>query len=150
MNLRILLSCARSVTLVAALSYTTATVSAVSLPATPQITAAGDQENQYQFVRRGPEADMLREAYDILARADHDYKGHRAKAMHEIEEAGKLIGMNLRGEGHGRERQAVSDTQLHHAQDLLEQVRNNVVGQKKVHNRVEAAIKQLSIALSIK
>lgn len=44
---------------------------------------------------------MLREAYDILARADHDYKGHRAKAMHEIEAAGKLIGMNVKGEGKG-------------------------------------------------
>ena len=93
---------------------------------------------------------MLREAYDILARADHDYKGHRAKAMHEIEQAGKLIGMNVKGEGKGHERQGVSDSQLHHAQELLIQVSANMAGQKKVHKRVEAAINQLGIALKIK
>ena len=149
MNLSFLPSCARVATLLAVLSYVT-TIHAATLPAAPQVTASGDQENQYQFVRRGPEGEMLREAYDILARADHDYKGHRAKAMHEIEEAGKHIGMDLKGEGHGRERQGVSDAQLHHAQELLIQVSANMAGQKKVHNRVEAAIQQLSIALSIK
>ncbi len=93
---------------------------------------------------------MLREAYGILERADHDYKGHRAKAMHEIEAAGKLIGMNVRGDGKGHERQGVSDAQLHHAQELLVQVSTNMAGKKKVHNRVEAAIKQLGIALKTK
>jgi hypothetical protein len=123
---------------------------AAALPTAPQTTAAGDVDNQYQFVRQGSEGEMLHEAYNILARADHDYKGHRAKAMHEIEAADKLIGMNVKGEGKGRENQAASDAQLHHAQELLVQVSANLAGQKKVHKHVEAAIKHLGIALSIK
>jgi hypothetical protein len=149
MNFKFLPFCGRIATLLSVLSYATI-VHAAALPTAPQNTAAGDVDNQYQFVRQGSEGEMLREAYNILARADHDYKGHRAKAMHEIEAAGKLIGMNVKGEGKGHENQAASDAQLHHAQELLVQVSANMAGQKKVHNHVEAAIKHLGIALSIK
>src|SRR5579859_2277050 len=41
------------------------------------------------------EAVKLRHAYAILATGDHDYKGHRAKAMKAVEAAGKLLGVDL-------------------------------------------------------
>lgn len=124
-------------------------IRAASMPTTLP-TAASDQENQFQFVRQGPEAEKLREAYQIMAWADHDYKGHRAKAMHATEEAGKRFGLDLKGEGRGHERQGVSNGQLRHARDLLIEVRDVSVGQKRVHKHVDEAIKQLGVALNIK
>ena len=57
-------------------------------------------------------AALLTEAYADLDRADHDYKGHRIKAMEQIDRAGKVLKLNLRGDGHGHEKQGVSDEQL--------------------------------------
>ncbi len=92
--------------------------------------------------------DLLRQAYAALEVADHDYKGHRVAAMKQIEEAGKVLGVTIRGEGKGHEKQSVSDNQLRQAQGLLEQAKPALSGQALHH--VEAAIKQISTALSIK
>ena len=95
-----------------------------------------------------PSADLLQQAYTTLEQADHDYKGHRIAAMKQIEAAGKLLGLNLRGDGKGHEKQGVSDQQLRSAQALLEQARAGLAGKSLKH--VDRAIKQLNIALSIK
>ncbi|MDB6022285.1 MAG: hypothetical protein JWQ04_2142 [Pedosphaera sp.] len=99
------------------------------------------------FAGPNPE-DLLIQAYVKLEQADHDYKGHRADAMKEIEAAGKLVGVNVRGDGRGHERQGVSDEQLRTARELLEQARGGLHG--KALARVDKAIKQISIALKIK
>lgn len=125
-------------------------VRAASMPDTLRTPSSGDQESQFQFVRQGSEGEKLREAYQIMAWAYHDYKGHRAKAMHATEAAGKTFGLNLKGEGRGHERQGISDAQLRHARELLIEVRDVSAGQKKVHKHVDEAIKQLGIALNIK
>ena len=91
---------------------------------------------------------LLRQAYAALAVADHDYKGHRVEAMKQIQEAGKILGITIQGEGKGHEKQVVSDDQIRQAQRLLEQARPMLEG-KALHH-VDAAIKQLSTALSIK
>jgi hypothetical protein len=91
---------------------------------------------------------LLQQAYAALERADHDYKGHRIEAMKHVEAAGKLLGLNLRGDGKGHEKQGVSDEQLRIAQGLLEQARSGLTG--KPLKRVNRAIAQLNIALSIK
>ena len=98
------------------------------------------------------EAELLREAYQILERADHDYKGHRHAAMHQIEEAAKHLGVHLQGDGKGKEPQAVSDAQLRDAKAKLEQAHGMVKGHKngKVPEHINHAIRQLDIALSIK
>jgi hypothetical protein len=98
------------------------------------------------------EADLLRQAYGILASGDHDYKGHRVKAMKATEAAAKKLGVNLHGDGKGHEPQALSDAQLRNAQSLLQQLRSSVSGrgQKKVVKHVDHAIKEISIALSIR
>jgi hypothetical protein len=91
---------------------------------------------------------LLDEAYGALRIADHDYKGHRARAMHQIEDAARELGSKLSGGGRGDEKQVKSDSQLHSAQSLLQQAVGGVTG--KAHHHVEEALKQLSIALSIK
>jgi hypothetical protein len=95
-----------------------------------------------------PAGDLLQQAYTTLEQADHDYKGHRVAAMKQIEAAGKLLGLNLRGDGKGHEKQGISDDQLRTARALLEQARAGMTGKPLRH--VNRAIKQLDIALSIK
>ncbi len=98
------------------------------------------------------EVQTLRSAYLILVMADHDYKGHRVRAMHAIEGACDILGTDIRGDGKGHEKQGVSDEQLHQAaqmlQDALGMAQSN--HQKKVVNHINRAIEQLNIALSIK
>jgi hypothetical protein len=91
---------------------------------------------------------MLDQAYGLLRRADHDYKGHRARAMHQIEDAAKELGTKLSGGGKGDEKQATSDSQLKSAESLLQQAVGGLAG--KAHHHVEEALKQLGIALNIK
>ena len=112
----------------------------------------------------------------LLQAADHDYQGHRAQAVHDIHQAihalhptanhnkssatggkvtGKTVtakGKNLsKGQGANKEPQAVSDAQLKQAIAQL----NTVQGQLKAAppaalNSIQAAVKQLQVALTIK
>ena len=91
---------------------------------------------------------LLTQAYAALASADHDYKGHRVEAMKQVEAAAKLLGVNVRGDGHGHEKQGVSDEQLRTASGLLEQARPALKG-KALHH-VNRALKDISTALKIK
>ena len=93
-------------------------------------------------------AGLLVQAYTTLAQADHDYKGHRVAAMKHIEAAARLLGVNVRGDGKGHEKQGLSDAQLRAAQGLLQQARPGLSGKPLRH--VNKALEQLSIALSIK
>ena len=92
--------------------------------------------------------DLLVQAYTTLEVADHDYKGHRKAAMKQIEAAAAILGVSLKVDGKGHEKQVVSDTQLKTAQGLLEQARAGLSGKALKH--VDNAIKQISVALSIK
>lgn len=92
--------------------------------------------------------DLLRAAYTNLSQADHDYKGHRKDAMKQIEEAAKLLGVKLGGDGKDKEKQGVSDAHLREAANLLHQAQAGLA--KKPLKHVEDAEKQISIALSIK
>jgi len=91
---------------------------------------------------------LLQQAYTALEQADHDYKGHRIAAMKQVEAAGKRLGLNLRGDGKGHEKQGVSDQQLRTAQALLQEASAGLTGKPLKH--VNRALKQLNIALSIK
>ena len=92
--------------------------------------------------------DLLIKAYGNLEMADHDYDGHRADAMKEVEAAGKELGIKIRGEGKGREKQGVSDEQLRIARGLLEEARGELHGKPLSH--VDKAIHQINVALKIK
>jgi hypothetical protein len=98
------------------------------------------------------EVTTLRGAYKVLSVADHDYKGHRVKAMHAIEAACDLMGCDIRGDGKGREKQTVSDAQLRQAQSMVEQARQSVASHHRdaVARHLEEAVKEIATALSIK
>jgi hypothetical protein len=91
---------------------------------------------------------LLDDAYATLAQADHDYKGHRVRAMKQIELAVQELGGKISGQGRGREPQATSDAQLRAAQVLLQQASSGLSGKALKH--VNAAIVQINTALAIK
>ncbi len=94
-------------------------------------------------------ANLLSQAYAALSVADHDYQGHRVKAMKHIEVAAKVLGVTLAGNGTGHEPQATSDQQLHTAQSLLQQAL--VPGLRpRVQKQINLALTEISTALSIK
>ena len=121
---------------------------------TPQPLAGVAIQGQFQPVAfsDSAEAGMLQNAYDILATGDHDYKGHRAKAMHAVKVAAGLLGMTLKGDDKDRQPQPLSDAKLREAQGLLQNVLGNaeVMNQKRVVKHLTEAINQINIALSIK
>jgi hypothetical protein len=91
-------------------------------------------------------------AYVLLKLANHDYDGHRVKAMEEVEAAGKALGLNLEGGGSEHERQLKSDEQIAEARRLLREARNKleVQDRDRVASHVEKAIKEINVALKIK
>ena len=91
---------------------------------------------------------LLDDAYVTLSHADHDYKGHRAKAMNQIKLAVKELGGNISGKGKGHEPQGTSDAQLRAAIGLLQDAKAGLAGKPLKH--VNLAIEQLNTALTIK
>jgi hypothetical protein len=85
----------------------------------------------------------------ILATGNHDYKGHRVRAMHQIEAATSLLGMNLKGDFKDKQPQPLSDAKLREAQGLLQSVLGaaEVKKQKRVTKHITGAINQINIAL---
>jgi len=96
------------------------------------------------------DAEVLRKAYSALRAADHDYHGHRRKAMEAIEEAGKALGADVKGDGKGHEPQAESDAHLRKAQSLLQTIGNASAKSGRIGKHVEHALSELSVALSMK
>lgn len=91
---------------------------------------------------------LLNDAYATLAQAKHDYKGHRVKAMKQIELALGEVGAKVTRTGKNHEPQGTSDAQLRAAQNLLEQASHELSGKALKHT--DAAIKQINEALSIR
>jgi hypothetical protein len=98
------------------------------------------------------ELGLLRKTYHTLKIADHDYKGHRVKAMRSIEAACDELGTNIRGDGKGDETQPVSDDQLRAALKDLQKahVMATQQNQLKVLAQVDKAIDELGRALGVK
>jgi hypothetical protein len=97
------------------------------------------------------EIQTLRQAYSLLEAADHDYDGHRAKAMHHIAMACRVLGTSVKGDGHGDEAQSQSDGQLQQAQSLLQGVESTIAASNAhAGKQVTEAIAELTTALSVK
>jgi hypothetical protein len=124
------------------------------------------------------EAEALREAYLLLAAANHDYDGHRAKAMKQIQEAVGILDRSVMKKGTEAQKeatviedtkelrakviakhvpkvhegQAQSDAQLRAAADLLLKVESALVAgkQKKVLSHVEHAGREIVAALKVR
>src|SRR5215469_1088893 len=108
---------------------------------------------------------LLVNADTMLAHADHDYNGHRAMAMKEIQAAiHDLAGtpharvrtyVHVRHNHYARkasakepETQGNSDSQLRSAEDLLQQASTELSGNAYQH--VNSAIAHLNTALSVR
>ena len=91
---------------------------------------------------------LLNDAYATLAQAKHDYKGHRVKAMKQIELALGEAGAKVSSQGKNHEPQSTSDVQLRAAQSLLQQASPSLSGKALKH--VNNAISQINDALAIK
>jgi hypothetical protein len=90
---------------------------------------------------------LLDDAYATLAQAKHDYKGHRVRAMKQIEAAFGEIGAKVSGKGKNHEPQGTSDAQMRAAQALLQQAGAGLSGKALKH--VNNAIAQINDGLSI-
>ncbi|MGA2244690.1 MAG: hypothetical protein ABSH48_06820 [Verrucomicrobiota bacterium] len=139
--------------LIAALSCSTGLRAATvqSVPALSNPTA-GDHAFQFMAFRDSAEAKLLHDAYGILATGDHDYKGHRVKAMHSVEAAAKLLGVDVAGDLKDRTPQALSDARLREAQSLILQVLNSaeVKGQERVVKHLNTAVRHINVALNVR
>lgn len=117
--------------------------------------------------------DQLRSAHKLLASADHDYDGRRAKAMeeihkaiHEIEGKHKKIVTTTTPvtttpavvattpkvkKAKVMESQAASDAKLHEAMDILAGVQGEISAHHpKAKSHVDAAMGHLKVALNIR
>ena len=91
---------------------------------------------------------LLNDAYATLAQAKHDYKGHRVRAMKQIELALGEVGAKVSSTAKPHESQGTSDAQLRAAQGLIQQAAAGLSGKALKH--ANAAINQLNEALAIK
>jgi hypothetical protein len=131
-----------------------AALRANTIPTTRTVSRTGASLAEFQPVafRDSAEAGMLRRAYRILASGDHDYKGHRAKAMEAVKAAAELLGVDLHGDDKDKESQPLSDARLREAQGLITQVLGaaEVKDQKRIAKHLNVAVNHINAALSIK
>jgi hypothetical protein len=94
----------------------------------------------------------LAHAFYLMKRANHDYAGHKAKAMGEVELAAKALDLNLGGDVPEKEQQWKSDDQLKEGRRLLVEARDKLEARdrERVAMRVETAIKEVDEALKVK
>ncbi len=148
-----LASSIKAAVLVTALSYGASLRAITTATAQPLGgVAMGQIRLETMAFRDGPEAQTLRNAYEILARGDHDYHGHRAAAMKHLERAGKHLGLDLAGDLRDHEKQFLSDDRLREARGLLNNliVSASIKDQDRVVNQLNDAIKQIDLALRVK
>jgi len=124
---------------------------------------------------KGGESEALKEAYILMAAANHDYNGHRAKAMGAVARATEVFDKDVlkggtvadriktiqdnqvaaaarfleKGDTTVHEPQFYSDLQLRQAGILVQEVKAYMVknNQTKGMNHVDDALKELTIAL---
>jgi hypothetical protein len=141
------------VALAVVLSYG-ANLHATTSPTAQALSVSVASQNEFQPMAfsDSAEAGMLHRAYRILATGDHDYKGHRVKAMHAVEAAAKLLGLDISGDAKDKELQVLSDDKMREAQGLLENVLGNaeVKGQPRVSKHISEAINQINTGLKIR
>jgi len=122
------------------------------------------------------EVEVLKEAYVLMAMGNHDYDGHRVKAMAQVEDAIKILDNSILKDGTNGQKvvandeeiatakaafiakhqgvdhtsQAFSDLQMREAQQLLNNVHETLTKQPKVRGHVGNAIKHTETALKIR
>jgi hypothetical protein len=69
-----------------------------------------------------PREDLV-QAYTMLRAANNNYAGHRGAALHELEDAGHHLGLDMRSKGTQHQPQMSSDARLAEAGRILRDVR---------------------------
>ncbi len=117
--------------------------------ASAPVSASSPAQFQMLAFRDTAEADMMHRAYRILATGDHDYAGHRVRAMKQVHKAADMLGLDLTGDDKDREKQVLSDDKLREARGLLQHVLGaaEVKSQKRIAKHINAAIKEIDVAL---
>jgi hypothetical protein len=96
-----------------------------------------------------PPRQELVHAYVLLKNANHNYEGHRARALEHLQAAGKALNLKLEGDADNRERQWKSDQMMAEARHLLYHAR----GAFERHDRdiaaahVDKAIEEIDRAI---
>lgn len=106
----------------------------------------------FGFTARAESArDELTHAYHLLKKADHDYDGHREKAMEQVRSAAADLGLDLGGDLDDHERQWHSDEQMKEARRLLRDARDKLEDhdRNRVADRVDKAINEIDDALKV-
>jgi hypothetical protein len=124
------------------------------------------------------EAQVLRQAYIVLAGANHDYNGHRVKAMQDVKAALHILDEHVMKHGSAADKaatkqgntevaqadaaakrtplfhepQPVSDRAMRQGNALLVEVQGILArqNQKRVLAHVDAALKQVAVALKVR
>jgi hypothetical protein len=97
--------------------------------------------------------DAVKEAYAALSVANHDYEGHRVEAMREVQAAGRIMGVDLRGQARGTETDRQSADHMRYARSMLQQARdqgdylNNKRDRDRVQQHINEAIREINAAL---
>jgi hypothetical protein len=96
-----------------------------------------------------PPREELVHAYILLKHANHNYEGHRVKAMEHVEAAGKALNLKLEGDANERERQWKSDQMLAEARHLLYHARGAFEAQDRPRAaaHVDKAIDEIDRAI---
>ncbi len=120
----------------------------------------GGREAQGQEPKKGSIVKQLKSANDLLRQANHNYKGHRVKAMHEVNRAlvalgAKKIDVDVGTKNLTGEEQALSNKQLARARqklaDLLVSLGTPAAGSPRARavNHVKKAIVEIDLALAV-
>lgn len=126
----------------------------------PDSGAAGDtvKEKKKKTTKYDPVFKILKNADNLIDKANHDYGGHRAKADHEVEKALHLLhhGKDLDKFEHKRkivESQPRSDAQLREAAKEIENAirvlmpKADTKHEKKAVMHLQNAVRELELAL---
>jgi hypothetical protein len=127
---------------------------------------------------KGKEAENLKLAYIFMAMANHDYEGHRVKAMNQIQAAIERLDASILKNGTANQKvvalkeeiaaarakflaqhqakvhepQALSDLQMREAHRLIQNIAPGLAALKQpvVTKHVKEALRQIEIALKIR
>lgn len=96
-----------------------------------------------------PPRQELVHAYVLLKHANHNYEGHRARALEHVEAAGKALDLKLEGDTDNHERQWKSDQMLAEARHMLYHARESFErhDRERAATHVDRAIEEIDRAI---
>lgn len=96
-----------------------------------------------------PPRDEVAHAYVLLKLAKHDYGGHKAEALKQLELAGRALGLDLHGGPSAHERQMKSDELVSEAAQFAHDAEEKLEARdrRRVADHLERAVHEIDAAL---